>query len=119
MIFFHFSFPSSTISNSSSIFAVNLTLNIFSKYLSSKSVTISPSSVGTIAFFSFFTYLLSIIVFIVGEYVLGLPIPFASNTLTRLASVYLAGGSVNDCFLFCFFSLKISFSYISGSSTNS
>ena len=47
-------------------------------------------------------YLLSKIVVIVGEYVLGLPIPFSSNVFTRLASVYLAGGSVKLCFGFIF-----------------
>ena len=30
---------------------------------------------------------------------LGLPIPFSSKALTKLASVYLAGGSVKLCFV--------------------
>ena len=62
--------------------------------------TTFPSSVGINCFCSFSIYLLSNIVVIVGEYVLGLPIPFSSNAFTRLASVYLAGGSVKLCFGF-------------------
>ena len=60
--------------------------------------TTSPSCVGTNCFLSFSIYLLSIIVVIIGEYVLGLPIPFSSKAFTKLASVYLAGGSVKLCF---------------------
>ena len=37
-------------------------------------------------------------VVIVGEYVLGLPIPFSSKAFTKLASVYLGGGSVKLLF---------------------
>ena len=62
------------------------------KFSVSSLFTIFPSSVGTSCLCSFSMYLLSKIVVIVGEYVLGLPIPFSSNAFTRLASVYLAGG---------------------------
>ena len=49
-----------------------------------------------------------------GEYVLGLPIPFSSNVFTKLASVYLAGGSVKLCFGSIFSNLTISFGISSG-----
>ena len=64
------------------------------KFSTSNLFTTFPSSVGYNCFCSFSIYLLSKIVVIVGEYVLGLPIPFSSKAFTKLASVYLAGGSV-------------------------
>ena len=84
--------------------AVNSTFIILVKFSVNNLFVIFPSSVGVNCFCSFSIYLLSNIVVIVGEYVLGLPIPFSSNAFTRLASVYLAGGSVKLCFgsIFCF-----------------
>ena len=60
--------------------------------------TINPSSVGIKFFFSLTTYSLLNNVDIVGTYVDGLPIPFSSKSLTKEASVYLAGGCVKCCF---------------------
>ena len=79
--------PSATISSCSSIAAVNVTSTIFEKYSFIRSVTIIPSSVATSCFFSLKTYPRAMIVVIVGEYVDGLPIPFSSSALIRLASV--------------------------------
>ena len=62
-------------------------------------VTSTPSCVGTRFFFSLVTYRLPVSVVIIAEYVLGLPIFFSSISLTRPASVYLAGGCVNFCSL--------------------
>ena len=47
---------------------------------------------------------------IVGTYVLGLPIPFSSISLTKEASVNLAGGWVKCCFpsIDSFFSISFS-----------
>ena len=51
-------------------------------------------------------YLLSNIVVIVGEYVLGLPIPLSSKLFTNVASVYLDGGSVKLCLGSIFFNFN-------------
>ena len=100
--------PSSTESSLASISAVNLTSTISLKLSSISFVTTKPSSVGTSCFFSLKTYPLSIIVEIVGEYVLGLPMPSSSSVLTSEASVYLAGGSVKFCFGSIFSKLGLS-----------
>jgi hypothetical protein len=84
------------LSKSSSTSFVNLYCIILEKYFSKKSVTIKAVSVGFKYFFSNFSiYHLSIIVEIVGAYVLGLPIPSDSSFFTSDASVYLAGGLEN------------------------
>ena len=77
---------------------MNLTFKTSGKFSTNSLFTIFPSSVGCNCFCIFSIYLLAKIVVIVGEYVLGLPIPFSSNVLTKLASVYLGGGSVKLCF---------------------
>lgn len=99
---FHSFFPSATLSNWFSIFAVKSTFITSLKFSINNEFTTFPNSVGTSCFLSFSIYLLSNIVVIIGEYVLGLPISFSSNALTRLASVYLGGGSVKLCFVSIF-----------------
>ena len=51
-------------------------------------------------------------VWIIEAYVEGLPISSSSNFLTRLASVYLEGGEVNDSSASTSFTIYLSFSFI-------
>jgi hypothetical protein len=66
---------------------VNPVFMMSSKCWTSLSVTISPSSVGWSRRSTGWTYPRSWIVWMIGAYVLGRPIPNFSRAFTRLASL--------------------------------
>ena len=73
-----------------------------------------PTSEGINRFFSRCVYPRSTSVEIIFAYVEGLPMPYSSSVLTRLASEYRGGGCVKCCSPNNLFNVNSSFSSSSG-----